>query len=102
MAEEGQEIPGVLGHIAAFLAASVRPVLAFGFAGAVIYFTFIAYLTADAFLGIASMVIAFYFQARQAEKFQRQLEAKQQEIVDLARNAPPPPQEPESRREGRS
>lgn len=46
----------------------VRPVLAFWFGAAVLFFTYMAYLTPDAFLAIAGMVIGFFFRGRDDEK----------------------------------
>jgi hypothetical protein len=77
-------------RVAEILNALVRPSLAYGFGMAVIYFTFVGTLTAEAFLGIAAMVIGFFFQSRVSEKAEERLRAQQEELVDLAKRLPPP------------
>jgi hypothetical protein len=79
-------------RVAEVLNALVRPTLAFWFGAAVIYFTYVGQLPSEAFLGIAGMIIAFFFQSRQTEKAEERLRAQQEELVDLAKRLPPPPE----------
>lgn len=72
---------------------SVRPFLAYAFGIAVIAFTYLAYLTPDAFLAIAGMVIGFFFRGRDEEKTERRLEQQQAQLVELAREVPVAPPE---------
>ena len=67
----------------------VRPVLAFWFGAAVAAFTYLAYLTPDAFLAIAGMVIGFFFRGRDEERREQRLERQQEQLVALAKEMPP-------------
>jgi hypothetical protein len=89
--------PSWLFRITEALNQSVRPVLAYGFGVAVIAFTALGTLTPDAFLGIAAMVIGFFYQSRQAEKYQQRLEQQQSALVDLAQRLPPEGERPPPR-----
>ena len=97
MAPSREDDPSRLAQITQALNQSVRPILAYGFGLAVIVFTALGTLTPDAFLGIAAMVIGFFYQSRQAEKFQDRLQAQQQELVNLAKSLPPEGERPPPR-----
>ena len=67
----------------------VRPVLALIFGGALVYLVIIGGITSGEFLGMAAMVLGFFFQAREAEKAREQIKAQQAEIITLAKALPP-------------
>lgn len=71
------------------LNALVRPALAIMFGATIVYMAIVGTVSSGEFLGIAAVVIGFFFQARQAEKAEQRLEEKQNQLVDLAKQAPP-------------
>src|SRR5262245_47188453 len=87
-----QEYPRLDAVLEAFHA-SVRPMLAYSFAGAMLWGLFSGKITPDAFLGVAAMVIGFFYHARSVEKVDQQLQAQQQQLVELAPSMPPPKEE---------
>jgi uncharacterized membrane protein HdeD (DUF308 family) len=70
------------------LNAFVRPVLAIMFGVTIVYMAVVGTVTSGEFLGIAALVIGFFFQARQSEKAQQRLERKEDQLVDLAKHVP--------------
>jgi uncharacterized membrane protein (DUF106 family) len=67
----------------------VRPFLAIMFGGTIVYMAIVGTITNGEFLGIAAVVVGFFFQARQAEKAQERLQEQQEQLVDLAKALPP-------------
>ena len=55
-------------NIVELLNALVRPVLALGFAAAVIFMSITGDVSVDAFLGIATLVVTWYFKSRDESK----------------------------------
>lgn len=81
--------PGRALLVAEALNQLVRPCLAITFGAAIVYMAIVGAITSGEFLGIAAVVVGFFFQSRQTEKAQEQLNAKQDELVDLAARLPP-------------
>jgi hypothetical protein len=76
----------------------VRPFLAIMFGGAIVYLAILGTITNGEFLGIAAVVVGFFFQARQAEKAQERVQEQQEQLVELAKTLPPEkPPEPQPR-----
>jgi hypothetical protein len=46
----------------------VRPIITLAFAGAFIYMSVMGTISNDAFLGLATLVVKFWFDSRQEEK----------------------------------
>jgi hypothetical protein len=67
----------------------VRPFLAIMFGGTIVYLAIIGKISNGEFLGIAAVVVGFFFQARQADKAQERLQEQQEQLVDLAKALPP-------------
>src|SRR5262245_42175803 len=67
------------------LNALVRPCLAVIFGGAIVWMAIIGTISSGEFLGIAAVVVGFFFQARQAEKAEEQLRTQTQQMVALAK-----------------
>jgi hypothetical protein len=67
----------------------IRPFLAIMFGGAIVYMAILGTVTNGGFLGIAAVVVGFFFQARQAEKAQERVQEQQEQLVELAKAVPP-------------
>jgi hypothetical protein len=68
----------------------VRPVLAVVFSCAYVSMALMGIDPGDAFVALVTAVILWFFKARDDEKAQQRLEAKQEQITDLAKQLPPP------------
>lgn len=75
--------------IAELLNRLVRPLLATMFGGAIVYMAIVGLITAGEFMGIAAVVVGFFFQSRQIEKSEARLQAQTKELVELAKAVPP-------------
>jgi hypothetical protein len=80
----GLRVSEVLNHL-------VRPLLAIMMGGAIVFGFLIGAITSGEFLGIAAVVVGFFFQSRQTEKAEERLQAQQREVVELSRALPPKP-----------
>lgn len=76
-------------HISETLNTLVRPILAIMFGGTIVYMAIVGTVTSGEFLGIAAVVVGFFFQSRQEEKSQQRIERQEEKIVELAKAVPP-------------
>jgi hypothetical protein len=59
------------------------------FGGTIVCMAIRGTITNGEFLGIAAVVVGFFFQARQTEKAQERLQEHQEQLVELAKAVPP-------------
>ena len=69
----------------------VRPLLAIMFGGAIVWMAIIGAITSGEFLAIGAAVVGYFFSSRETEKAQTQIKQQQDQLVDLAKQLPPPP-----------
>jgi hypothetical protein len=68
-----------------------RPLLALLYSCAYIYMKFQGIDPGDAYVAITTAVVLFFFKSQDEEQSRKSLDAKQQEVVELARQLPPEP-----------
>lgn len=83
---------GKLAAIMAAINASVRPGLAWAFGISIIVMTLCGIEIPDAMWGLAGSVIAWFLTSRDAEQAREAIESQHQQLVELAKQLPPPPQ----------
>lgn len=73
--------PSTLQSVTDAMNRMVRPISAYLFAMGILYFTYTGYLTPDAFLGIAALVIGFFFRGRDDEKREERMVHEQGRLL---------------------